>query len=480
MAVELRCPDCRARLRLKESPDPGTEVECPECEHVFPAPDPDTGEVPDSRGRKRGDDGRPRKKRDDDGEDRPKPKVEANGAAKKKKGGPKTPKRRKAKKQETNKTLMILLIVGVVIFVSSISGLLIWFFSRKPAAYELMKYLPADADAAVGLNIGHMQKYPGFFDAVEQTYTGNAFKRAADALAKAFGMDVNEMLDYMVEGTGSSGSAIVIRTKEEFDPELLLKLPGAREGTSGGQKYYAITNIRGAGDRVFAPTNRIVVFCPGTISKGTFDNMLAGNVDNEETLALRAGSLAKRTVRGTYWVFATGGVARAFVPPAKKDALGGSGGEFHTYVRGLLGSATFAGFKASVGSRSVRFEFIVHCEDSDASSDMYEKFKSSDLAKGDDALEPPRYWKDFTQQIGGDRKINAELLSAIGAKTSGDLYIIYSECETKTLMSGVGTIGGKLSGGAQAGSGGGIGPGGEGGAPQPGLPGGIAVPGMGP
>ena len=47
MAVELRCPDCRAKLRLPDEPEPGSDVECPECNAVFPAPDPDTGEVLD-------------------------------------------------------------------------------------------------------------------------------------------------------------------------------------------------------------------------------------------------------------------------------------------------------------------------------------------------------------------------------------------------------------------------------------------------
>ncbi len=473
MAVELRCPDCRARLRLKEAPEPGVEVECPECEHIFPAPDLENGDEP-----------RPKKRAREEDDDRPARKPGENGAArKKKKGDPKVPKKRRAKKKETNKTLMILLIIGGILFLTAVSGLLIWFFTRKPAAYEMMKYLPADAEWAVGLNVGHLHKYPEFVKQVEPSYANNAFKRAADAFAKAVGTDVNELLDYTVEGSGKSGSAIVLRTKEEYDTEKLAKLPGAKKASSGN--YYTITPIRGAGDRVFAPTNRIVVFCTGTLSKSTFDAMLNGNEGNEETLALRADSLSRRAVRGTYWAIGTGNAGRSLIPPAKKEAnFGGSGGEFHAFMRSQLSGAKFTGFKASVGSRSVRFELIVGLADSDAASELYTKFKDSDLAKGDDALEPPRYWKDFASTgIGGDRKITAELLSNISAKTSGDLYIIYSECDTKTLMSAAGNIGGKLSG-QQSGGGGGGDPGGDvgggGGAAQPGLPGGVAMPGMGP
>jgi flagellar basal body-associated protein FliL len=460
-------------LRLKEAPEPGVEVECPECEHVFPAPDLENGDAPPARPKKR-----PRDDEDDD--DRPATKAGENGAPKKKKkkADPKIPKKRRAKKKETNKTLMILLIVGGIVFLAAVSGLLIWFFSRKPASYEMMKYLPADAEAAVGLNVGHLNKYPEFLKQVEPVYSNNGFKRAADALAKALGTEVNDMLDYMVDGTGKSGSAIVLRTKQEFDQEALAKLPGAKKTGN----YYTITNIRGAGDRVFAPTNRIVVFCTSSIPKSTFDAMLTGNEGNEETLALRAGPLSKRVVRGTYWVFGLGQYAKFTAPPKKTD--GTSGGERLTYIADVASSAKGLGFKASVGSRSVRFEFVVWCSDSDVAGSKYEKFKGSELAKGDDALEPPRYWKDFAQTgVGGDKKVTTELLSNIGAKTSGELYILYAECDTKTRMASVGNIGGKLAG-EQSGGGSGGPPGGDpgggggGGGPQalPGPGGGVVLP----
>src|SRR5262245_46560979 len=111
MAVELRCPDCRAKLRLSEDPEPGTEVECPECNAVFPAPDPDTGETPDAREKK--------------AKTKDKPKFAKDRA----------PRKRKAKKKETNKSALTIVIVGAVLFVSLVVGLLIWYFSRKPPSY---------------------------------------------------------------------------------------------------------------------------------------------------------------------------------------------------------------------------------------------------------------------------------------------------------------------------------------------------------
>ena len=62
MAVELRCPDCRAKLRLKAAPEAGTEVECPKCGTVFPAPEPEPEPEAD-------DDAPKSKAADDDGGD---------------------------------------------------------------------------------------------------------------------------------------------------------------------------------------------------------------------------------------------------------------------------------------------------------------------------------------------------------------------------------------------------------------------------
>src|SRR6185437_4253667 len=97
MSVELRCPDCRAKLRLPEEPEPGSEVECPECNAIFPAPDLETGETPDARPKKKAKsgDGKPAEK---------KPKAAG--------GKDKTPRKRKAKKKETNTAALIAVIAG--------------------------------------------------------------------------------------------------------------------------------------------------------------------------------------------------------------------------------------------------------------------------------------------------------------------------------------------------------------------------------
>jgi hypothetical protein len=483
MAVELRCPDCRAKLRLSEQPEPGTDVECPECNAVFPAPDPDTGETPDTRGKK----------------EKKKKKKAADGAKKKDKPaapGDKAPKKRKFKKKETNQTAMIAVIAGAVVFLILVVGLLVWFFSRKPPSYEMMNYLPEDATEAVGLNLGHMHKYSEFIKTVEPTYKEQGFQKAIDALCTATGADAKELPDYMLQGWGKNAGALVIRTKKEFDADDLKKLPGAREGKADGETYYSISGIPklfgGQPLKVFAPTKRLIVFCEYNTPDATFRKMLTGNKDGD-TLNKRLGSLGKRTTRGTFWWI--GVLDTSNRPKAPKENSDGSGA-LATMVAGTAAKGRGAGFKASLGSRAIRFEVVLWFEDSEVASELYKKNRESDLTKAQDdsSLDPPKWWNQFGQTWLGSKKATNELFTNLSFKSSGDLFIVSSECETKIMMEGLSTMVSKITGqqaGAVGGMGGGGPPMGGGGPPAgvpgggppggaPGLPGGVAPPGVGP
>src|SRR5947209_5377944 len=118
MAVEFRCPECRAKLRVPEAPDPGDDVECPKCAHVFPAPDLDDG---DGRAKKTATAVLP-------------PKTEAKPKAEAKKEFEKvTPRRKKAKKKKTNPALLAGIVVGGLVFIGLVTALLVWYTRRAPA-----------------------------------------------------------------------------------------------------------------------------------------------------------------------------------------------------------------------------------------------------------------------------------------------------------------------------------------------------------
>ncbi|HEX4614043.1 MAG TPA: hypothetical protein VH092_38025 [Urbifossiella sp.] len=484
MAVELRCPDCRARLKLKTAPEPGTEVECPECNAVFEAPD--DGDAAPARSRRAADDGDDRPRRTGDDDDRPR-KKEKKEKPPKAGADPKAPRKRKAKKKETNRTLLTVLIILGVLFLAVVIGMLVWFFTRKPAAYELMNYLPPDCNSVQGANLGHVRKYVEFYKKFESAVNETGFKKAGDAAAKAVGASPDDFIDYMVTGSSPKGeSALVIKAKAEFDGSQLSKLPGAKAGTADGRTYYTVDPIPGvfAGRlRVFAPTPRLVVFCPESVPPGTFSKMIAGNAaDPDNAVPTRLGALGKQASRGTAWTVILLDTNNRPKAPEKKDAPGGAG-EFDGLAATTVQSAKGFALKTSVRSRVVRFEAMVLFNDPEPARNLLLKYRDSALAKSDDAsIEPPRFWKDFAQSVVGNKKVGIELFSTLSARTSGDIFIISAESETTTIMDAAGGMVGKMTGTNNSGGGMGGGaqmppPGGGGGKGPPAAgPGGGAVP----
>ena len=471
MAVELRCPECRAKLRLPDDPEPGTDVECPKCSNVFAAPDPDTGEVPDSRGEKKKSAGEKAKKKPaadaPDGEKKPEEKKPAPEGKK--------PKKRRAKKHKSNPAVLWAAIGGGVLFLALVVSLLVWYFMRKPATYEMMGHLPADCDSVTGLHVGHLQKYPEFFKTVQSSYSGTGFVKAAVAVGKALGVEnVNDILDYVLYGEGKSGFALVLRMKREIDTGALSKLPGAQERAVDGRKVYSVDSYRGSGRmKAFAPTNRLVVFCDDAIPDATLRQMLGGNKDNDKAVVPRMGPLAKRITRGTFWhvqLYETA-ESKPQQPPPSKEGREEPGSHFAKQFADISQPAKGYGFKASVGSREIRLEYAVWFRDGETANTWYDKYKSSELAKGDE-VDPPKWWTDVTRQL-GDKKIGQEMLNNLGAKSSGEMFVIYTACDTKSLMFGIGSVVGKITGQSQGGMGG------PGGMPGGGPPGGMPPPGGG-
>jgi hypothetical protein len=330
----------------------------------------------------------------------------------------------------------------------------------------------------MGMNLGHAQKYPAFYKSLKSLIDGAEFKPAGDAVSKAFGSDLDGFVDHIaVARSLKNGHAIVFRSKVEFDPADLSKIPGAEKKTLDGKTYYVAPNLlrNNEAGRVFAPTNRLIVVCPASsarLNDATFKKMINGHGENKEkTLGVRMGDLGKRVTRGTFWqmwVFDTDVKTESALPAAdEKGAAGGDDSKskkravFQDATNGSIGF----GVKASLGSREVRFEIVVSCKDSERASEFAKKMKESDLGKGDEGT-PPKWFKDDTAGL-GDRKIAAQLLSNISFGSSGDLFYARSSVETVDLQQSATTAIGLVTGLApknQSGSPGG-GPG------MPGMPG---------
>ena len=445
MAVELRCPGCRAKLRLPTAPEADSEIECPKCGQVFPADDNivHAGSAEEEE--------RPRKKPSNDRDD-DKPKKEAKTADKAVKLKKKN-KKRKLKKKKTSPIVLVIAVLGGLMVLGCVIGALIWFFNRKSASMEMMTYLPADCDEVTGVNLGHLQKYPEFYTTCESTFANTGFKRAGEILSHAIGQEMNETIDYVVQGTGRSGGtpggslveATVFRTKAEFDTGRLSKLPGAQDYTQDGVKYYTIEDIPELGYpglRVFAPTNRIVVFCRGDMPDSTFRGMLNGNKDNPDaTVFNRSGQLGKQIIRGTAWKFTLYGrsIPKPEPPAAGEGRAATQSGsdQFKKEITDILSASQGSGYKASVGSRDVRGEWVVWYKDSEAASSMLKKWKDKDWIQ-DSEKDPPRWWKDLANKSGGGKTAPNVIRDGLAFKQSGETFIVRSSMDAKLV--GIGTL----------------------------------------
>jgi hypothetical protein len=477
MAVELRCPECKAKLRLPQAPEPDSEIECPKCGSVFPTDD-NIVHAGDAE------DGDPAAKSKSDGD-----KKAAGEAEKSKTPAAQKPfkrKKRRAKKKKTNPVLLWGVIGSAVLIFGFASAVLLWFMLRTTPTQEMMSYLPDECDEVCGFSFGHLTKYVEFNKSCENIYNPKGFKKAADMLCEATGVNFAGLVDYIMQGEGRTGGtpggqpvgSTVIRTKIEFDPGVLKKFPGAQEGTMSGVKYYAISDIPELGYpslRVFAPSNRIVVFCPGNLPEGKFKSLITGNKESADGgIFKRAGPLIKQVTRGTVWKFVIYGKSvQKPTPPAPKTGQNGAMLEsdddnMKKEIVDLLNSCQGMGYKASVGSRDVRFEWVIWYKDSDAASELVKKWKDKDWIK-DDEKNPPRWWGTLASRSGGGKTAANSLRDNLGFRSSGETFSVRTALETKVFQNGMSTM---IQSVTQSQGGGGepsapSGPGGGGGGPGP-------------
>ena len=195
-------------------------------------------------------------------------------------------------------------------------------------------------------------------------------------------------------------------------------VPGAKSYSADGVTYYTADDVGGAygGLKVFAPTNRIVVFAQSGIRDDLFKKMLKGNsADPDKTILGRTGPLAKRMTRGTWWIISDTKIAAPPPPAQGQGPLGGGGdnpAEMQKVFSDNASSAKAWGFKASAGSKEIRFELVLWCRDAEAAGELAKKWKESEIAKGDEG-EPPRWFKTAIQRF-GDRKVGQDIMANIG------------------------------------------------------------------
>jgi hypothetical protein len=137
----------------------------------------------------------------------------------------------------------------------------------------------------------------------------------------------------------------------------------------------------------------------------------------------------------------------------------------------ILQNAKGCGYKASVGSREVRAEFVSWYEDTDAANGMLKKWREKDWVQ-DEEKDPPKFLKAIANKSGGGKAALNIVRDGLGFRQNGETFTIRTSMDVNLVKNGLGSIVAAVN---PSGAGGG-GPGGGprppvipgGGGPQPG------------
>ena len=133
-------------------------------------------------------------------------------------------------------------------------------------------------------------------------------------------------------------------------------------------------------------------------------------------------------------------------PEAPTGGGGGLGGgqendedAIRRKVAEVLQNAQGCGYKASVGSREVRGEWVVWYKDSDAANSMLKKWKEKEWIK-DEEKDPPRYWKVLANKSGGGKTAANVLRDGLAFRQSGETFSIRTSMDVNLVKGSPGQL----------------------------------------
>ncbi len=458
MAFDIRCPECKARLRLDEAPDPDTPIECPRCGSQFSAPDEAAPPAQSARpGRPAGD--------------------------RKLKG--KMPRKRKVKKQKTNPVVLVAAIVFGFATLIGVGVLMVWMLNRAGKVEEMLTYVPDSCNWARGVNVSQLARYPGYKAEVDKFMTAPVVS-AANELAQAAGHDPATFVDYLViaknKGGGGSSTMYVFRTQKSFKPDVLgANLVGATPQGDGTYRLAGAAPGVLSGATVHMPTKRLVVVIPPD-AQSMVGGSLAGKNGRAGTFAGQLDTTARMVIRGSIWLVirATGG-EKGYI----SDLTALVNQDFKPVADQGKNSTTF-GLWTTPGGSGVRVGAAMQCASSKDADDLARTIREGPLGKADES-EPTNQLRT-AWRVSTDKKAWSEFMQYVRFRSKGDCAYLTSDVSGENAKKYMDLFNNPALGTGESGSGfgppggtfgppgGGFGP--PGGPRQPGPPGGVAPPGM--
>jgi hypothetical protein len=395
MALEVRCPECRAKMRLDEPPEPGEAIECPRCgTHFAPA-----------AGRRAAADAAKAKKKDAAGADKParektavKDRPPRKARAAKPPADPNAPKRKRAKKKKSNKTVLTLMLVGALVILACIGGMGYFLFSSAGKVESMLVHVPGDCNIARGVNSGHIGKYVGYKSEMDRAL-GGALGECWNDLNVALRM--GDTPEYAVHGKvkngGNAGNVFVFRTRSAFDPKGIGGALGGAEAQSGAQTYYTMPGRSGPLNQaaVYAPSDRIiVVVAAGPRQSDLLAKSVAGKANPDESFWGKMGRTGRRVSSGHIWaIVRADGDTRNYITELVKPI-----GNDYPELKAQADKSTVYGQWVSFGAK-ITFGAAIQCGSSEEASKLVDNFRNDPIGSQDETAEIPNSLKQAYGQF---------------------------------------------------------------------------------
>lgn len=401
MSFDVRCPDCKARLRLDEEPDPKVEIECPRCEASFLPP----------------------KAASQKPQEKPKAEKPKGDKPKKKEGkkGATSGKKREVRKKRTNPVVLLIAIGFGFLFLFGVCMAMLWFMNRPGKVLDMMSYVSADSNYVRGLNLTVWNKYPGYASEVGKFYTQEV-KAATDAMADAVGADKETFIDYMLTAkirNGGTSTMYVFRTYKPFNMEKLGT--GLPNGRPNGTNMYAMAgNAPGilANSTVYIPSKKdIVVILPGRQSAKMLSDAQAGK---DSSFAKHFNDTVRISSRSASWVvFRNTGDLQTFI------ANGGASLKDLPGIVDRMKATNTAAVWCNPGASGMRVSCGLECATSAEAGDFVKGMKGGPLGKGDES-EPTNDMKAASLGPVTDKKAFSEFMQYCTFTSNGACAYLYS------------------------------------------------------
>lgn len=420
MPFDVRCPECSAKLRLDEKPEPREELECAKCGSTF------TGKE-GVLAAKAYDAAKPADKSKAE-----KPKADKPAPA----GKPKVAKIKEFQPRDLTNPLPIL---GIIAGSFALYVFLAWFtldqIGKAGRVEDMIAMVPAECNVVRGANLKHLARYPGYKDVLDK-YAPPNVKAGLTDIATAGKLKEIDTTDYLIvaKNRPSAGALYVIRCRNEFSADTLSKGLGGTVEKSGGETCYRLPekgdNILG-GSLMFLPSRRHIIVAQGAGGNELLAASIAAWKDKKKSVVPNLGDAGQLAVKGHVWVVIqrTGGMAeylKSSYEELQKD------GPMKSMATALEKSKVVAGWN-SFGA-SIRFGYAVDCGSASSADSLVRTIKDGPMGKGDDS-EPPNSLKRVVTMT--SLKEFGAFMADLSYKSSGNAAYLVANMngdKAKTMM----------------------------------------------